>query len=324
MKVAVLDDYGDAFRRLHCSEKLSGHTVHVYRDTVKDPVALAERIGDADAVILTQQRSAFTRETIAALRGVKLVSLTGRNASHVDVAACTEHGIAVALAAGAGKPNGPAELAWGLILASLRHIPEEVERLKRGQWQATVGTGVAGKTLGIYAYGRIGSIVARVGQAFGMRVVCWGREGSSARARESGFEIAASRKDFFANADVLSLHLPMKKETRGIVTSDDLAHMKPTALLVNVSRAGLIGPGALAEALRRGRPGRAAVDVYEEEPVQDAEHPLVRLSNALCTPHLGYVEWATLEAYYGAAVDNIVAFAAGKPANIANPETLSR
>src|SRR5688572_26970915 len=188
MKVAVLDDYGDAFRRLECFGRVSGHTVEVYRDTEKDPAALAERIGDAEAVILTQQRSAFRRETIERLQHLKLVSLTGRNASHVDVAACTEHGIAIALATGAGKPSGPAELAWGLILSSLRHIPEEVERMKRGQWQATVGTGVAGKTLGIYAYGRIGSIVARVGQAFGMRVVCWGREGSTARAREAGFE----------------------------------------------------------------------------------------------------------------------------------------
>jgi D-3-phosphoglycerate dehydrogenase len=221
-----------------------------------------------------------------------------------------------------GDPHGPAELAGGLVLSSLRHIPEEVQRLKSGGWQTTVGVGLAGKTLGIYAYGRIGSIVARVGQAFGMRVVCWGREGSTARARAAGYEVAPSREVFFREADVLSLHLPMKPETRGIVTASDLQRMKATALLVNVSRAGLIEKGALVSALQAGKPGRAAVDVYDEEPILGAADPLVRMPNVLCTPHLGYVVWSTYEEYYGGAVDNVVAFAAGRPVHVINPEAL--
>lgn len=323
MKTIILDDYGDAFRQLDCYKRLAGHELVIYRDTETDPVKLADRIGDGEAVVLTQQRSAFPRAVIERLRKVKLVSLTGRNARHVDVAACTEHGIAVA-ARGGGDPNGPAELAWGLILSSLRNIPEEVARLKSGRWQNTVGRGVAGRTLGIYAYGRIGSIVAAVGRAFGMRVVCWGREGSTTRARAAGFEVAPDRETFFASADVVSLHLPMNESTRGIVTARDLALMKPTALLVNVSRARLIAEGALVDALNAGRPGFAATDVYEHEPVLDAGHPLVRMPNALCTPHLGYVIWSTLENYYSAAVDNILAYAAGAPVNIINPDALRK
>lgn len=323
MKIAVLDDYQDAFRGLTCYPRLAGHEVVVYNDTVKDPAALAARLSEADAVVLTQQRSFFTKAVIEALPRLKLVSLTGRNASHLDVTACTDRGIAIAVARGVGNPSAPAELAWALILSALRHIPEEVRRLKDGRWQGTVGTGIAGKTLGIYAYGRIGSIVANVGKAFGMRVVCWGREGSTARAREAGFEVAADRESFFATSDVLSLHLPLKADTRGIVTAEDLARMKPTALLVNVSRAPLIAEGVLAAALTQGRPGRAAVDVYESEPVLDASHPLVLMDNVVCTPHLGYVEQSTYEAYYGAAVDNIVAYAAGAPTNVINPEVLA-
>ncbi|HYH42061.1 MAG TPA: D-2-hydroxyacid dehydrogenase family protein [Burkholderiales bacterium] len=324
MKIAVLDDYQDALRGLACYARLAGHEVRVYRDTLKEPAALAARIGDADAVVLTQQRSAFPRALIEALPQLKLVSLTGRNARHVDVEACTHRGIAVSVARGVGNPSAPAELAWALILSSLRNIPAEVQRLKEGRWQGSVGVGLKGKTLGIYAYGRIGSMVARVGEAFGMRVVCWGREGSTQRAREAGFEVAADRRTFFESADVVSLHLPMKPETRGIVTAEDLAHMKSTALLVNVSRARLIAEGVLAAALKQGRPGRAAVDVYEDEPVLDANHPLVVMDNVTCTPHLGYVEQSTYEAYYGAAVDNIVAYAAGAPTNVINPEVLAR
>ena len=321
MKIVILDDYADGFRKLDCYKRLAEHEVVVYRDTEKDPVKLAARLADADAVVLTQARSAFPRAVIERVPKLKLVSLTGKNASHVDVEACTEHGIAIA-ARGGGDPHGPAELAWGLILSSLRNLPDEVGRLKSGRWQGSVGQGVFDRTLGIYAYGRIGSIVAAVGRAFGMRVVCWGREGSTARARAAGFEVAQDRETFFATADVLSLHLPMNASTRGIVTAKDLALMKPTALLVNVSRARLIEAGALVRALETGRPGFAAVDVYEEEPVLDPAHPLVRLTNALCTPHLGYVIWPTLEAYYAAAVENILAYAAGAPKAIINPDAL--
>lgn len=323
MKIAVLDDYQDAFRKLECYAKLKGHDVQVFHDTEKDPGRLAERLEEAEAVILTQQRTRFPRAVVERLAKLKLVSQTGRNANHIDLAACTEKGIVVS-AGGAGNPSATAELTWGLILAALRHIPHEVQRMKEGKWQGSVGTGVAGKMLGVYACGRIGGIVARVGKAFGMRVVCWGREGSTARAREAGFEVAASREAFFAEADVLSLHLPLNPETRGIVKAADLARMKAGALIVNTSRAPIIEEGALAAALKQGRPGFAAVDVYEDEPVLGASHPLLKMENALCTPHLGYVEQATYEAYFGAAIDQILAFAAGKPINVLNPEVLKK
>ena len=322
MKIAVIDDYQDAFRKLASYGKLKAHDVTVYNDTEKDPARLAERLKDADVVVLTQQRSPFPRAIIERLPKLKLISQTGRNANHIDIAACTERGIIIS-AAGAGLPNPTAELAWGLILSALRHIPYEVQQLKSGKWQSTLGTGLSGRTLGVYAYGRIGGLVARVGKAFGMRVVCWGREGSTAKARADGYEVAASREAFFSECDVVSLHLPLNKETRGIVTAADLAHMKPTALIVNTSRAPIIESGALAAALKQGRPGRAAVDVYEEEPVLNAAHPLIKMDNALCTPHLGYVEERTYEAYYGTAIDHIVAYAEGKPINVLNPEAIA-
>jgi D-3-phosphoglycerate dehydrogenase len=323
MKIAVIDDYQDAFRKLDCYARLRGHEIAVYHDTEKDPARLAERLKDAEAVILTQQRSPFPRTLAERLPKLKLISQTGRNANHIDVAACTEKGIVVS-AGGAGNPSPTAELTWGLILSALRRIPQEVQRMKEGHWQGSVGVGLAGKTLGIYAYGRIGSIVAGVGRAFGMRVVCWGREGSTGRAREAGFDAAASREAFFESADVISIHLPLNKETRGIVKGDDLARMKPTALIVNTSRAPIIAEGALVEALKRGRPGRAAVDVYEEEPVLGVNHPLLKLDNVICTPHLGYVEQATYESYFGTAIEQILAFAAGKPINVLNPEALGK
>jgi len=323
VKIAVIDDYQDSFRKLECAARLNGHEVMVFHETEKDPAKLAEMLKDADALILTQQRTPFPRVLAERLPKLKLISQTGRNSVHIDVAACTEKGIAVA-AAGTGNPTPTAELTWGIILASLRRIPQEVQRMKDGQWQGSVGTGLNGRTLGIYAYGKIGSIVARVGKAFGMRVVCWGREGSTGRAREAGFEIAASREAFFADADVLCLHLPLNAETRGIVKAQDLARMKASALIVNTSRAGLIEPGALVEALKKKRPGFAAVDVYEDEPVLGASHPLVKMDNVICTPHLGYVEKVTYESYFGQAIDNVLAYAGGKPANVLNPEVLKK
>ena len=323
MKIAVLDDYQDAFRQLAGFARLKGHDVVVFRDTEKDPAKLAARLADADAVLLTQQRSPFPRAVIEKLPKLKLIAQTGRNTNHIDVAACTEQGIVVA-AAGSGTPHATAELAWGLILASLRHIPHEVEQLKKGAWQTTVGTGLNGKTLGVYAPGRIGSCVAQVGKAFGMKVTCWGRDASKAKAREAGYEVPATREAFFANADVISLHIPLNKETRGIVTAADLACMKPTALFVNTSRAPLVAAGELEAALKHGRPGFAAVDVYEDEPIVGANHPLLKMPNVICTPHLGYVDRDTYEKYYGAAVDAIVAYAEGKPVNVLNPEVLKK
>jgi D-3-phosphoglycerate dehydrogenase len=323
MKIAVLDDYQNAFRTLKCYPKLSGHEVVVFTDTETDLGKLAEKLKDADAVVLTQQRSSFPRALIEKLPRITLIGQTGRAATHIDLDACTERGIVVS-AGGLGNSNNTAELTWGLILAALRNIPLEVKRLKEGYWQSTLGTGIRGKTLGIYAYGKIGSIVAAVGKAFDARVVCWGREGSTGRAQAAGFEVAKSREEFFAEADILSLHLPLNKDTRGIVSRDDLARMKPTALIVNVSRAGLIAPGALVEALRAGRPGMAAVDVYEQEPVIGADHPLLKMDNVTCTPHLGYVTREGYEEYYGVVVDDILAFAAGKPQNVLNPAAIGK
>jgi D-3-phosphoglycerate dehydrogenase len=323
MKIAVIDDYQNAFRTLKSYPKLRDHEVVVFTDTETDVGKLADRLKDADVVVLTQQRSSFPRALIERLPKLKLIGQTGRAATHVDLNACTEKGIVVS-AGGAGNSSATAELTWGLILSALRNLPFEVKRLKEGHWQSTLGSGVNGKTLGIYAYGKIGSIVAAAGKAFGARVLCWGREGSTGRAKAAGFEVASRREDFFAQADILSLHLPLNKDTQGIVTRNDLGRMKPTALIVNPSRAGLIAPGALVEALKAGRPGMAAVDVYEKEPVTGADHPLLKMDNVTCTPHLGYVTREGYEEYYAVVVDDILAFAAGTPQNMLNPQALAK
>jgi D-3-phosphoglycerate dehydrogenase len=321
MRIAVLDDYADAFRAAPAFTRLAGHEVVVFRDTERNPDALVARLQDMDAIVLTQQRSPMPAAVIEQLPRLRFISQTGRNTGHVAIDACSRKGVLVS-AGGAGGPEATSELTWGLILAALRHIPQEVQRLREGLWQGSVGIGLKGKVLGIYAYGRIGSLVARVGRAFGMRVVCWGREGSQERARADGYEVAESRAAFFAGADVLSLHIALNDATRGIVTAADLAMMKPGALLVNTSRAQIIESGALAAALQQGRPGMAAVDVFEQEPVLGAADPLIGLPNALCTPHLGYAEQGVFEALYGTAVDQLLAFEAGAPINLVNPEAL--
>ncbi len=315
MRIAVIDDYQDAFRTLDCASKLKGHDVKTFQAPAEGDDALVDMLKDAEAVILIQQRTAMPRKVIERLPKLKMISQTGRNAAHIDLAACKERGIVVS-AGGAGAPNATAELTWALILATARHIPAEVQALKEGRWQVALGAGLAGKTLGVYAYGRIGSIVAAVGKAFGMKVVCWGREGSLGKAKAAGFEAAASREAFFAEADVVSLHIPLNKETQGIVKAADLAAMKRDAILVNTSRAGIIEAGALIAALEKGRPGQAGIDVFETEPVLRANHPLLKMKNVVCTPHLGYVEKATYESLYGAAVDQVLGFAAGKPINV--------
>jgi D-3-phosphoglycerate dehydrogenase / 2-oxoglutarate reductase len=321
MKIVVIDDYQNAFKTLKCFAKLSGHEVVVYTDPETDSEKTAARLKDADAVVLTQQRTYFPRALIEKLPKLRLIGQTGRAATHIDLAACTEKGIVVS-AGGAGNPHATAELTWGLILSALRNLPFEVKQLKEGRWQSTLGIGVSGKTLGIYAYGKIGSIVAAAGKAFGARVLCWGREGSTGRARAAGFDVAKSREEFFTEADILSLHLPLNKDTRAIVTRDDLARMKSTALIVNASRSGLIAKGALEEALKAGRPGMAAVDVYDVEPVLGANHPLLKMDNVTCTPHLGYVTRESYEEYYAVVVDDIVSFAAGKPSHVLNPQAI--
>lgn len=322
MKISVIHDYADVMRTTRAFPRLQGHEVTIYNDAYTDPARVVAQVKGCDALLLTQQRVPITRKIVEQLPQLKFISQTGRNVGHLDVAACTDRGILVS--AGGHGTKSPytvtGELAWALILASLRHLPYEVERLKQGHWHSTVGTRLHDQTLGIYSFGHIGSGVARVGRAFGMKVVCWGREGSLAKAKAEGFEIAVSREAFFENADVISLHIKSNDSTRGIVTAVDLARMKPTALLVNTSRAPIIEDGALVAALQKGRPGFAAVDVYEDEPVIGANHPLLKMKNALCTPHLGYSERHDYEAIYATGVEQILAYVAGKPINVLNPE----
>jgi D-3-phosphoglycerate dehydrogenase / 2-oxoglutarate reductase len=324
MKIAVIDDYQDAFRKMKCFAKLQGHEVISYNSSEKDPVKFGQRLEGCEVLVLTQQRSFMPRAIIEKLpASIKLLAQTGRNVPHIDTAACTERGIVVS-ASGGGNSSPTVELTWALILASVRNLPTEVNNMQAGRWQTTAGIGLQGKTLGVYAYGKIGSGVAKVGKAFGMKVICWGRDGSTAKARAEGFDVAASREAFFAESDIVTLHLPLNKETRGLITGADFALMKPTARIVNSSRAPLIAEGALVEALKKGRPGFAAIDVYESEPVVNREHPLVSMPNVICTPHLGYVTWETYELYYDAVVGNILAYAAGVPTNVANPEVLQK
>ena len=315
MKIAVIDDYQDAFRHLACYPRLAGHETIVFHDPPRDEDEAAARLADADILLLTQQRTVIPGSLLKLLPKLRMISQTGRNTSHLDVAAAHAQGITVS-AGGSGGPNPTAELTWALILAARRHIADEVAGLKAGKWQSTVGQGLAGRSLGIYAFGGIGSIVAGVGRAFAMNVVCWGREGSLKRARDAGYAVAESRAAFFAGCDVICLHIPLNDSTRGIVNAADLAAMKPDSLLVNTSRGPIIEKGALVTALKAGRPGHAALDVYDQEPVYGASDALIGLPNTTCTPHLGYVEARTLEALYGAAIDQIVAFAEGKPINL--------
>jgi D-3-phosphoglycerate dehydrogenase / 2-oxoglutarate reductase len=316
MKIVIPDDYQDGVRSLECFSRLSGHEVTIYNDTVRDLDQLEARFKDAEALVLIRERTPITDALLERLPRLRLISQTGKGIAHVDLDACTRRGIAVAT--GTGAPFAAAELTWGLVLSAMRHIPDEVAAMKAGRWQTRVGTGLRGRTLGIFGYGKIGSLVAEYGRVFGMRVLVWGREGSLERATAAGFDTADSQDDLFERSDVLSIHLTLNPGTRGIVTAAHLGAMKPSALLVNTSRAELIVPGALVDALKAGRPGMAAVDVYEDEPVRD--HPLLHLDNALCTPHVGFVERDGYELYFGAAFDNLLAFAEGSPRNLANPE----
>lgn len=312
MKIAVLDDYQDACRKLDAWKKLAGHDVTVFRDTLKDEDALAARLKPFGGLVLIRERTRLTASLLERLPNLRALSQTGKAGSHIDLAACKKLGIAIL--EGSGSPYATAELTWGLVLAAMRRIPQEAENMKKGGWQQTVGVGLRGRMLGIYGFGRIGSVVAGYGKAFGMRVQVFGREGSAERAKAAGFDTIANREDFFASSDVLSVHVRLTPETRGLITAQDLARMKPEAVFVNTSRAELVAPGALVAALSAGRPGFGAVDVYEDEPVLGAAHPLLGLGNALCTPHLGYVEKDGYELYFGTAFDNLAAFAKGASA----------
>lgn len=322
MHIAIPDDYQDCVRHLKCFSALADHDVTVFNDTVKDIKTLAARFADAQALVLTRERTRITAELLDQLPGLQMISQTGKLAGHVDLAACTQRGVAVAEGSGTGAAT--AEMTWALILASRRHLVSETNRLRGGLWQGSLGQQLQGQRLGIWSYGRIGQQVAAYGRAFGMRVWVWGRAGSIANAVADGFERAPSRDAFFADSDVLSLHVRLNTDTVGLVGAADLARMKPSALVVNTSRAELIAPGALVQALQLGRPGFAAVDVYEDEPVLGAAHPLLRLPNALCTPHLGYVETDNYERYFGLAFAHVNHFAAGRPTGLVNPEVMQQ
>ncbi len=323
MNIAVLDDYQDTIRTLACYHKMAGHQVTIWKDHTKDPDVLAERLKDAEAVTLLRERTPLRAPLLERLDKLRLISQVGVF-PHIDVEACTRRGIILSSSQMPGRPSyATAELTWGLVIAALRRIPQEMAALRAGRWQAyAIGTGLRGKTLGIYGYGKIGAVVAGYGKAFGMNVIVWGRQTTMEKARADGLTLARSREVFFSSADVVSLHVRLVPETRGLVTAADLALMKPTAVMVNTSRAGLIAPGALEAALRAGRPGLAAVDVFEEEPVLGAQHPLLALDNCVCVPHLGYVERDGLEQMFSTIFDQILAYAGGKPINVMNPEVL--
>jgi D-3-phosphoglycerate dehydrogenase len=331
MNIVILDDYQDAVRKLQCASKLDAYQAKVYTNTVKGIGQLSVRLKDADVVVLIRERTHLPRTLIEKLPKLKLIVQTGKVGDHIDVAACTERGIVVA--EGAGSPIAPAEMTWALIMTAIRRLPHYITHLKHGAWQQAglksssmpvnfgLGTVLKGKTLGIWSYGKIGKIIAGYGRAFGMRVLVWGREASREQALADGFELAANKEEFFTQSDVLTLHLRLNDATRGIVSFEDLSLMKTTALLVNTSRAELIKPDALVTALNRGRPGMAAIDVFESEPILQG-HSLLRLENCICTPHIGYVEQESYELYFGAAFDNVVNFIKGTPTNIVNPGAL--
>ena len=324
MKISILDDYHDTLRTLTCFKKLAGYDVTIWNDHVQDVDMLAERLKDADALVLIRERTKIQAPLLERLPKLKLISQRSVY-PHIDVAACTRLGVIVSSGQHPGSPSyATAELTWGLVLAAMRQIPQQMASLKAGGWQTGVGSTLRDKTLGIFGYGRIGSVVAGYGRAFGMNVLVWARPASLAQARADGYATAPSKEAFFRDCDVISLHMRLVDATRGIVTEADLARMKPTALLVNTSRAPLIEPGALVAALRAGRPGYAAVDVYEEEPLRDTAHPLLNMPNVVCTPHIGYVSREEYEIQFADIFDQILAYAAGTPLNVVNPDVLQR
>jgi D-3-phosphoglycerate dehydrogenase len=324
VKVSVLDDYFDTIRTLDCFAKLKGHDVTIWNDHLQDVDKLAGRLQDTEALVLIRERTQIRTPLLERLPKLKLISQRSVY-PHIDIATCIRLGIVVSSSQHADTPSfATAELTWGLVLASSRMIPQQVASLKAGNWQFGVGSTVRGKTLGIYGYGRIGAVVAGYARAFGMKVLVWAREPAMAKARSEGYETAASKAAFFEQCDFVSLHMRLVDATRGIVKAEDLARMKPTATLVNTSRAGLIEPGALVNALRAGRPGFAAIDVFEKEPLRDLSDPLLNMNNVIATPHIGYVSRDEYELQFADIFDQIVSFAGGTPTNVVNPDVLSR
>jgi D-3-phosphoglycerate dehydrogenase len=319
MNITILDDYFDTVRTLPCFSKLDGHTVTIWNDHVQDTATLTDRLRDTEVLVLIRERTKIQAPLLERLPKLRLISQR-RVYPHIDIAACTRQGVVVSSSQHPGTPSyAAAELTWALVLASVRQLPQQVAALKAGTWQTGVGRSLRGKTLGIFGYGRIGAAVASYGRAFGMNVLVWSSSESRERARGDGYQVAGSRQELFQDSDVLSLHLRLVPATRGIVTGFDLAAMKPTALLVNTGRAALIEPGALESGLRAGHPGMAAVDVFETEPVTDAGHPLLTMSNAICTPHIGYVTHEEYQTQFTEIFDQILAYAAGAAINVVNP-----
>jgi D-3-phosphoglycerate dehydrogenase / 2-oxoglutarate reductase len=324
MKISILDDYQDTVRGLVCFQKLAGHEVEIWNDHTEDLDILSLRLRDTEVLVLIRERTKIRAPLLDRLPKLKLISQRSVY-PHIDIDACTRHGVIVSSSQHAGTPSyAAAELTWGLVLSAMRQIPQQVAALKEGKWQTGVGNSLGGKTLGIFGYGRIGRVVAGYGVAFGMRVVVWSSEDSRTQARLDSYATANSKERFFEECDVVSLHLRLVDATRGIVTSSDLARMKPTALIVNTSRAPLIEPGALVRALQAGRPGMAAVDVYEEEPILDPHHLLLGLENAVCTPHIGYVTREEYELQFSDIFDQIAAYLSGAPINVVNPEAATK
>ncbi|VWD06811.1 3-phosphoglycerate dehydrogenase [Burkholderia aenigmatica] len=332
MKIAILDDYQDAVRKLNCFEMLADHDVKVFNNTVRGLGQLASRLAEVEALVLIRERTPISSQLLAKLPNLRMISQTGRVSSHIDLEACTDRGIAVL--EGTGSPVAPAELTWALVMAAQRRIPQYVANLKQGAWQQSglktsamppnfgLGQVLRGQTLGIWGYGKIGRLVAGYGKAFGMNVLIWGREHSLEAARADGYTAAESREALFEQSDVLSLHLRMHDDTRGIVKQEDLMRMKPTSLLVNTSRAELLEENALVNALSHNRPGMVAIDVFESEPILQG-YSLLRMENVICTPHIGYVERESYELYFSAAFRNILAFDDGDMSSVANPEALT-
>ena len=323
MKIAILDDWFDTLRRLPCYALLRDHEVTVWTDHAEDADVLAQRLADTEALVLIRERTTIRRELIEKLPKLRLISQRSVY-PHIDVPACSEHGVLVCSDLHADTPSyAAAELTWALVLAAMRQLPQQVESMRQGHWQCGVGHTVRGKTMGIFGYGRIGRVVAGYARAFGMRVLVWARPESLQRAREDGYEVASSRQEFFASCDVLSLHMRLVPATKGIVTAADLAAMKEGSLFVNTSRAGLVEPGALVQALRAGRPAMAALDVFEQEPLTDTANPLLQMPNVLCTPHIGYVTYEEWDLQFKDVFNQILAYAAGKPVNMVNPQAVS-
>jgi D-3-phosphoglycerate dehydrogenase / 2-oxoglutarate reductase len=321
--VSILDDYFDTLHTLPCFAKLAPFNVTVWNDHVEDVDVLAERLKESEVLVLIRERTKIQAPLLARLPKLRLISQRSVY-PHIDIDACTQNGVIVSSNQHADTPSyATAELTWALVLAAMRQIPQQVAALARGTWQVGVGATLRSKTLGIYGYGRIGQVVAGYSKAFGMNVCVWARDAARGRAREDGYGVARSKEAFFGECDVISLHMRLVEATRGIVTAADLGRMKPTALLVNTSRAGLIAPGALVEALRAGRPGMAAVDVYEQEPLIDPTHPLLGMANVVCTPHIGYVTREEYDLQFSDIFDQIVAYAAGTPIHVVNPESVT-